>query len=111
MVFCLRSCLVCDATSNRETVMATDFTGTNTEKVDKVVGAVVELRTTVRLCLAAVGFGMPLVIGLLTFVVVQSFGMSAKIDRLGDRIDRVEQRMNAVEQRLSAVEQRLPNKQ
>lgn len=73
--------------------MATDFAGTNTEKVDKLIGAVVELRTTVRLCLAAVGLGMPLMIGLLTFLVVQSFSTSAKVDRLGDRIDRVEQRL------------------
>ena len=42
--------------------MVTDFTGTNTEKVDKVVGAVVEPRTTVRLCLATVGLGLPLII-------------------------------------------------
>lgn len=70
--------------------MATDFVGTNIEKVDRVIGAVVELRTTVRLCLAAVGLGMPLVIGLLTFLVVQSFSTAAKVDRLGDRLDRIE---------------------
>jgi len=70
--------------------MATDFAGTNTEKVDKVVGAVVELRTTVRLCLAAVGLGLPLIIGLLTFLVVQSFSTAAKVDRLADRLDRME---------------------
>jgi hypothetical protein len=73
--------------------MATDFSGTNTEKVDKVIGAVVELRTTVRLCLAAVGIGLPLIIALLSFLVLQSFSTSAKVDRLSDRIDRVEQRL------------------
>ena len=73
--------------------MATDFVGTNTEKVDKVVGAVIELRTTVRLCLAAVGLGMPLIIGLLTFLVVQSFSTATNVERLGDRIDRLEQRL------------------
>ena len=70
--------------------MATDFAGTNTDKIDKLVGAVIELRTTVRLCLAAVGLGMPLVVGLLTFLVVQSFSTAAKLERLGDRIDRIE---------------------
>ncbi|MBX9623947.1 MAG: hypothetical protein K2X82_09080 [Gemmataceae bacterium] len=74
--------------------MAIDFTGTNSEKVDKVVGAVVELRTTVRLCLAAVGLGLPLVIGSLTFLVAQSFSTAAKVDRLGDRIDHLEQRLS-----------------
>jgi hypothetical protein len=72
--------------------MATDFVGTNSEKVDKLVGAMVELRTTVRLCLAAIGVGGPMVLGLLTFLVVQSFSTAAKVDRLGDRIDRLEQR-------------------
>jgi hypothetical protein len=70
--------------------MAIDFAGTNSEKVDKVIGAVVELRTTIRLCLAAVGLGPPLIIGLLTFLVVQSFSTAAKVDRLSDRLDRIE---------------------
>lgn len=73
--------------------MATDFTATNTEKIDKVIVAVVELRTTVRLCLAAIGLDLPLIIGLLAFLVLQSFSTAAKVDRLGDRIDRVEQRL------------------
>ena len=70
--------------------MATDFAGTNTEKVDKVIGAVVELRTTVRLCLAAVGLGPPLIIGLLTFLVVQSFSTASQVDRMSDRLDHIE---------------------
>ena len=85
--------------------MATDFVGTNTEKVDKLVGSLIELRTTVRLCLAAVGLGVPLAVGLLTFLVVQSFGTAAKVDRLGDRIDRVEQKVDQLGERL---EQLLP---
>jgi hypothetical protein len=70
--------------------MVTDFTGTNTEKVDKLIASIIELRTTVRLCLAAVGIGVPLMIGLLTFLVAQSFSTAAKVDRVGDRIDRLE---------------------
>jgi hypothetical protein len=73
--------------------MATDFSGTNTERIDKVVTVLVEVRTTVRLCLAAVGVGMPLVIGLLAFLVLQSFSTSAKVDRLSDRLDRMEQQI------------------
>ena len=67
-----------------------DFTGTSTDRVDQLIGAMVELRTTVRLCLVAVGVGMPLAIGLLTFLVAQSFGTAAKVDRVSDRIDRLE---------------------
>ncbi len=70
--------------------MVTDLTGTNTEKVDKLIASIIELRTTVRLCLAAVGIGVFLMIGLLTFLVSQSFSTAAKLDRVGDRIDRLE---------------------
>lgn len=87
--------------------MATDYTGTNTEKVDKVVGSVVELRTTVRLCLAAIGFGGPFMIGLLTFLVVQSFGTLSKVERLNDRLDRVEQKVDKLEQRAERIEQKV----
>lgn len=73
--------------------MATDFVGTNTEKVGKVVGAVVELRSTIRHCLAAVGIGLPLMIGRLTFLVVQSPSIFAKLDRLTDQNDRMELRV------------------
>jgi hypothetical protein len=66
--------------------MATDFSGTNTEKIDKVVAAVIELRTTMRLCFAIIGIGLPLIVGLLTFLDVQSFSTSAKVDRLSDRM-------------------------
>ena len=70
--------------------MTADFTGTNTEKTDKLVVSIVELRTTVRSCLAAVGVGVPLMIGLLTFLVVQSFSTAGKLDRVSDRIDQIE---------------------
>ena len=30
--------------------MAVDFSGTNTEKIDKLVATIIELRTTLRLC-------------------------------------------------------------
>ena len=67
--------------------MASDFTGSNSEKIDKLVAAVIELRTTVRLCLGIIGIGFPLMVGLLTFLVVQSFSTSAKVDRLSDRMN------------------------
>jgi hypothetical protein len=66
--------------------MASDFSGTNSEKIDKLVAAIIELRTTMRLCFAIIGIGFPLIIGLLTFLVVQSFSTSAKVDRLSDRM-------------------------
>ena len=66
--------------------MSSDFTGTNSERIDKLIVTVVELRTTLRICLAVIGIGFPMIVGLLTFLVVQSFATSAKIDRLTDQI-------------------------
>jgi outer membrane murein-binding lipoprotein Lpp len=65
--------------------MAIDFTGTNTEETDKLIAAVVELRTTVRLFLFAVGLGLPLVVGLQVSVVVESFRTTAKLDQLAEQ--------------------------
>lgn len=65
--------------------MAIDFTGTNTEKTDKLVTAVVEQRTTLRLFLLAVGLGLPLLVGLQTSVVVELFRTTSKLDRLADQ--------------------------
>ncbi len=47
--------------------MATDFTGTNSEKIDKMVATIIELRTTLRICFAIIGVGFPLMIGLMYF--------------------------------------------
>ena len=68
--------------------VADDFTGTNTERIDKLIVAVVELRTTVRLLLTLVWVTLPLIVGLQVFLVVQSFRTEAKLDRLIDRVDR-----------------------
>ena len=51
--------------------MSTDFSGTNSEKIDKLVVATIELRTTLRICFAIIGIGFPMMIGLLTFLVIQ----------------------------------------
>ncbi len=66
--------------------MSADFSGTNSEKIDKLVATTIELRTTLRICFAVIGVGFPLMVGLLAFLVVQSFSTSAKFDRLSDQI-------------------------
>ncbi len=62
-----------------------DFTGTNSEKIDKLVSASIELRTTMRLCMAITGVSFPLLAGLVAFLVVQSFTVSARVDRLTEQ--------------------------
>lgn len=77
--------------------MASDFTGTNTEKIDKLVASIIELRTTLRICFGIIGVGFPLMIGLLTFLVVQSFSTAAKVDRLNDQIVTINERLSKLE--------------
>jgi hypothetical protein len=85
----------------------TTFTGTNTEKIDQLITAVVELRTTVRLCLAAVGLGVPVLLGLTVFLVTKAFDHAARLERLEDRLGRVEKTLTAVEERLGRMEKSL----
>ncbi|MBX9582622.1 MAG: hypothetical protein K2X87_20130 [Gemmataceae bacterium] len=83
--------------------MAIDFTGTNTEKTDKLIAAVVEQRTTLRLFLFAVGLGLPLVVGLQVSVVVESFRTTAKLDRLADRVDRLAEQQTATQAKVDRL--------
>ena len=66
--------------------MASDFTGSSSDKIDKLVTTVVELRTTMRICFAIIGIGFPLMVSLLAFLTLQSLNLSAKFDRLNDRV-------------------------
>lgn len=84
--------------------MSTDFTGTNTEKIDEVIVALVELRTTVRLLMTVVGVSTPLILGLLSFLVAQSFRTEAKLERLTDRVERVERNLDQFSARLERLE-------
>lgn len=84
--------------------MATDFTGTNTEKIDKLVATIIELRTTIRICFGIIGVGFPFMIGLLTFLVVQSFSTASKVDRLNDRIATLEASFERMNERLRKLE-------
>lgn len=84
--------------------MATDFTGTNTEKIDKLVATTIELRTTLRLCFGIIGVGFPLMIGLLTFLVVQSFSTASKVERLTDQIVTMKSDFERMNERLNQLE-------
>lgn len=72
------------------TASAGSFSGTNTEKIDQLVAAVVELRTTVRLATWVLSVCFPLMVGLQAFVLNKASDTSAKLDRVIDRLDRLE---------------------
>jgi hypothetical protein len=84
--------------------MASDFTGTNSEKIDKLIATVIELRTTLRICFAIIGVGFPLMISLLAFLVLQSFSTSSKVDRLNDRISIIRDNYENINDRLNKLE-------
>lgn len=86
--------------------MVTDFSGTNTEKIDKLVAAIIELRTTLRICLVVISVGFPLMVGLLTFLVAQSFSTAAKVERLTDQITILKADFEKMSDRLSKLEGR-----
>ena len=81
-----------------------DFTGTNTEKIDKLVGAVIEMRALLRLCYYIVGAGFPLLILLLTFLVAKAYEVSAKLDRIGDQLVTVQRDHNELKGRVDRLE-------
>ena len=84
--------------------MADDFSGTNSEKIDKLVQTVIELRTTLRICFAIIGIGFPLMVSLLAFLVLQSFTTSAKVDRLTDQVMSIKIDYERLSERLYKVE-------
>lgn len=84
--------------------MATDFTGTDSEKIDKLIVTIIELRTTLRICFAIIGVGFPTMIGLLSFLVVQSFSTSAKVDSITDQIAIVKVDYSRISERLERRE-------
>jgi hypothetical protein len=86
--------------------MAIDLAGTNTEKIEKLVATVIELRTTVRICLGVIGITFPLLLGPMTFLVVKSFDTSAKLDRLTDQMTRMEKRVDEINDRVNKLERK-----
>ena len=84
--------------------MSTDFTGSHSDKIDKLVATIVALRPTVRICFAIIGIGFPLMVGLLTFLVAQSFSTSSKVDRLSDQIAATRKDDTRLAERLDCLE-------
>ena len=88
--------------------MSTDFVGTNSDKIDKLVATVIELRATLRICFAIIGIGFPLMVSLLVFLVLQSFSNAFKVDRLTDQIIDIKSDYNRINERLNALENPRP---
>ena len=72
-------------TSELRTEMPNDFSGTNTERIDKLVAAVIEMRTTLRIFAVATTIFAPMMMGLISFFVVQTFTSAAQIAKSSDQ--------------------------
>lgn len=88
--------------------MPEEFSGTNTERIQKLVATMIDLGVTLRMCFGLIGVGVPLMLGLLIFLVVQSLSASAKIDRLSDQIAHVRSDYEKLDDRLKKLEQSSP---
>ena len=68
--------------------MTVELSGTDAEKIDKLIVAIVELRTEVQLCMGIAALALPLMLGSLTFLAVQSINTGLKLDRTAERLER-----------------------
>ncbi len=83
------------------------YTGTNTEKIEKVIVDLVEIKTTLKICAWIAGVSAPFLLGLGAFLVSKVYETSTKIDRLTYRFDAIERRMDSLEKRMAFVEEML----
>jgi septal ring factor EnvC (AmiA/AmiB activator) len=90
--------------------MPDDFTGTNTDKIDKLITAVVEIRTTLRNIIWALSTVLPLLLMFGAYLVVTANANSTKIERLTDRVESMdrqnEKRFDAIDKRFEAIDKR-----
>jgi hypothetical protein len=90
--------------------MATVFSGTAGEKTDQLVTAMVALQTGWRFLLATVWVGLPMIGGLMVFLITQTFQHSARLERMEERLGRIEktlERLDRIEDRLGRIEKTL----
>jgi uncharacterized protein HemX len=84
--------------------MAIDITGTNTEKIDKLAAAVIELRATGRIIAFAMVLLVPIMAGGIGYLVSQNGTMSQRLAALEERTGQIEKRL---EERTAQIEKRL----
>ncbi len=94
------------------------YTGTNTEKIEKVTVDLVEIKTTLKICAWIAGVSAPFLLGLGAFLVSKVYETSTKIDRLTYRLEvrihdielrtsRIEEKLDSLEKRMAFVEEML----
>ena len=88
-----------------------DFTGTNTDKIDKLIQAVVGMQATMR-TYAIVGYILiptlvPATFGLTAYLVTQTSDAKQEIAVVNTRLGAIEKRLDKVEDRLDKMDDKL----
>ena len=82
--------------------MSLDLTGTNSERIDKLIVAFVdfraEVRTMLRVAFWMTTVGIPLLVGLCVWLVTQSFGADARLEQNRVQLARVDNQVSKLEQ-------------
>ena len=87
-----------------------DFTGTNSEKIDKLIGRVMEMRATLRsIYLIAVLF-VPSIIGLFGYLVIHGHSLALRVERQAEKIEQVERQQRETNDLLRQLLARPPGK-
>jgi uncharacterized membrane protein (Fun14 family) len=76
------------------------------EKLDTLIGIVIGLRTSVRLCLCAVAIGCSMVVVVMSFALVGVIQTSNEVDRLLERTVTIEKQTEQMNARLEKLERK-----
>ncbi len=87
--------------------MAIDITGTNTEKIDKLTAALIELRVTGRIIAIVFAIAFPVLVGVETWLLTQSFSVNGRLERLEERVGNIDRRLDQLDKRLDRMDERL----
>jgi hypothetical protein len=86
--------------------MAIDITGTNTETIDKLAAAVIELRTTGRIAAFALMLLVPIMAGGIGYLVSQNSTTATRLAALDERAGQVEKRLDRIETKIDKLSER-----
>jgi septal ring factor EnvC (AmiA/AmiB activator) len=84
--------------------MADDFTGTNSEKIDRLVSRVLVMEATLRVISRAAVVFVPSIIGLFCYLVINNHTLALRMERQAEKVEQIEKRLDKFEQRLDALE-------
>jgi hypothetical protein len=86
--------------------MAIDITGTNTEKIDKLAAAVIELRATSRIGAFAQVLLVPIMAGGIGYLVSQNGTTATRLAGLDERSAQVEKRLDRIETKIDKLSEK-----